>query len=64
MEGKKTSCKTRLYGLDKLINDEDIYVRAEVARQGFGLDKLINDKSWVVRAAVASQYYLTTVAYY
>ena len=37
------------YGLDILINDEDSYVRLEVARQGYCLDKLINDESWYVR---------------
>ncbi len=36
------------YKLDKLVNDENTYVRAAVARQGYGLDILINDTSLYV----------------
>ncbi len=43
--------------LDKLINDEDLWVRVAVAEQGYGLDILIHDKDWYVRAAVAGQGY-------
>ena len=43
--------------LDKLINDEDLWVRVAVAEQGYGLDILIYDKDWYVRAAVAGQGY-------
>ena len=35
--------------LDILINDENPYVRAAVAKQGYGLDKLINDEYEYVR---------------
>ena len=45
------------YGLDKLINDKEEFVRMAVAKQGYGLDILINDKKGFVRAAVASQGY-------
>ena len=43
--------------LDKLINDEEIFVRGSVAEQGYGLDKRINDESGFVRACVARQGY-------
>ena len=43
--------------LYKLINNEDSYVRLEVANQGYGLDKLINDPDPEVRAEVANQGY-------
>ena len=45
------------YGLDILINDEDVYVRAKIAEQGYGLDILVNDGNYFVRAAVAKQGY-------
>ena len=41
--------------LDKLINNEDPYVRLAVVEQGFGLEILINDEDWHVRKAVAEQ---------
>lgn len=41
--------------LDALIHDENKYVRAEVARQGYGLDS--DDKEAFVRATVAEQGY-------
>ena len=43
--------------LDKLVNDEDWYVRRAVAKQGYGLDILINDEDWRVREVVAKQGY-------
>ena len=43
--------------MDILIHDENPYVRAAVARQGYGLDILINDKSMIVREEVAEQGY-------
>ena len=46
--------KDNLY---KLVNDEEWYVRREVAKQGYGLDKLVNDEHWFVREEVASQGY-------
>lgn len=41
--------------LDKIVNDPDWRVRAEVARRGFKehLDKLVNDPDVIVRAEVA-----------
>ena len=43
--------------LDKLINNENWYVREAVAKQGYGLNILVNDKNYCVRAAVAKQGY-------
>ncbi len=43
--------------LDKLINDNAPFIRAEVAEQGYGLDILIKDKDPAVRAAVARRGY-------
>ena len=43
--------------LSDFVNDGNIYVRYEVARQGYGLDILVNDDSWVVRKEVARQGY-------
>ena len=43
--------------LDKLVNDEDSFVRKAVTRQGYGLDKLVNDEDGSIRAAVAEQSY-------
>ena len=40
-------CKTQ-NDVDKLINDEDCRVRAEVAEQGYALDKLLYDEDWEV----------------
>lgn len=37
------------YGSEQLANDENKWVRLEVARQGYELEKLINDKERVVR---------------
>ena len=45
------------YGLEKLINDEEDYVREAVAKQGYGLEKLVNDEDYFVRTAVAKQGY-------
>lgn len=45
------------YGLDKLINDEEIFVRGSVAKQGYGLDILIDDNNRDVRMTVAHQGY-------
>ncbi len=41
----------------KFGNDEDSYVRAAVAEQGYGLDKLVHDDAVIVRDAVAKQGY-------
>ena len=35
--------------MDKLVNDENWFVRATVADQGYRLEKLINDKNEHVR---------------
>ena len=35
--------------LDVLVNDEDLYVREEVAKHGYSLNILINDEVWIVR---------------
>ena len=35
--------------LDVLVNDEDLYVREEVAKHGYSLNILINDEAWIVR---------------
>ena len=43
--------------LDKLVNDENSYVRIAVARQGYGLETLIHDKDPWVRVAVVKQKY-------
>ena len=43
--------------LDALVNDENLIVRAAVAKQGYKLETLIKDPSWYVRAAVAKQGY-------
>ena len=43
--------------LEKLVNDEDWFVRREVAKQGYGLDKLVNDEYLFVRLEVARQGY-------
>ncbi len=36
--------------LEEYLHDEDMNIRAEVARQGYGLDKLVRDKDWRVRS--------------
>ena len=50
--------KSNQYGsnlkLDKLVNDEEYWVRAAVARQGYDLEKLINDENIEVRKLVAN----------
>ena len=43
--------------LDILVNDEDVDVRCEVAKQGYGLDRLIDDEDCNVRREVARQGY-------
>ena len=43
--------------LEKLANDENFFVRAEVAKQGYALKKLINDNDYRVRVEVARQKY-------
>lgn len=43
--------------LDKLIDDDNEFVRREIARKGYGLAKLINDRDPFVRAEVAHQGY-------
>ena len=43
--------------LDKLVNDENLYVRIAVAKQGYDLETLIHDKDPWVRVAVAEQGY-------
>ena len=43
--------------LDKLTNNNDPYVRAAVAEQGYALDKLVDDEDYRVREAVAEQGY-------
>ena len=35
--------------LEELVNDEDLYVREEVAKHGYSLNILINDEAWIVR---------------
>ena len=43
--------------LDILVNDEDWYVRLEIARLRYSLDKLVNDEEYEVRREVAKQGY-------
>ena len=43
--------------LDKLVNDENLYVRIAVAKQGYDLETLIHDEDPWVRAAIAQQGY-------
>ena len=43
--------------LEELVNDENWYVRGEVAKQGYRLDKLVNDEHWYARGEVAKQRY-------
>ena len=43
--------------LEELVNNEEWYIREEVAKQGYGLDKLVNDEDWNVRLEVARHGY-------
>ena len=43
--------------IEELVNDEDWFVRLEVAKQGYGLDKLVNDEDWYVRCEIVKQGY-------
>ena len=45
------------YGLDKLVDDDEEYVRFGVAERGYGLDKLVNDPDEKIRYEVARQGY-------
>lgn len=49
--------KAKLVTLDKFVDDEDVAIRYEVARQGYGLDILINDDSELIVSTVIK--YLT-----
>lgn len=43
--------------LEEMISSDDVFVRNEVAKQGYSLAILVNDESWVVRREVARQGY-------
>lgn len=43
--------------INKMLNDENWQVRAEIAKMGINLENYINDENWVVRKYVAMQGY-------
>lgn len=45
------------FGLDKLVYDENLWVRTQIAKMGYGLDLLVKDNHWLVQEYVAQQGY-------